>query len=222
VILIKKDNILVISAHPDDEVLGCGAVIAKHTKNGNKVQAVFMSDGYGSRDTGKNRNSLANEASKILGCESPIFLNFPDNQLDTVPLLSIVKKIECVINDFYPSIIYTHHIGDLNIDHQITHKAVMTACRPQPNFCVKEIYAFEVLSSTEWQTPGILPFSPNVFIEITDYIDIKKQALEAYSAEMRPPPHTRSIDNALRLNALRGNSVGVDYAEAFKLIRMLR
>ena len=110
----------------------------------------------------------------------------------------------------------------MNVDHQITHKAVVTACRPQPSFCVEEIYAFEVLSSTEWNTPGVEVFSPNVFIDITYYIDIKKQVLEVYSEEMRQPPHSRSIDNALRLNALRGSSIGVDYAEAFELIRMSR
>ena len=108
------------------------------------------------------------------------------------------------------------------VHHHLTHKAVITACRPQPDFCVKEIYAFEVLSSTEWQTPGVESFNPNVFVDITDYIDIKKQVLEVYSEEMRQPPHSRSIDNALRLNALRGNSVGVDYAEAFISIRILR
>jgi LmbE family N-acetylglucosaminyl deacetylase len=98
----------------------------------------------------------------------------------------------------------------------------MTACRPQPSFCVEEIYAFEVLSSTEWNTPGVEAFSPNVFIDITDYIDTKKQVLEVYSEEMRQPPHSRSIDNVLRLNALRGNSVGLDYAEAFILLRKIK
>ena len=98
----------------------------------------------------------------------------------------------------------------------------MTACRPQPGLCVKEIYTFEVLSSTEWQTPGVESFCPNTFIDITEYIDIKKQILKVYSKEMHQPPHSRSIDNVIRLNALRGNAVGVNYAEAFELIRMIR
>ena len=220
--MVAKNNILVVAAHPDDEALGCGSTIAKHSENGDTVQVLFLTDGFGSRNNGKNRNSLAENASRVLRCKPPIFLNFPDNELDAVSLLSIIKKIEGVISEIQPNIVYTHHFGDLNIDHQITHKAVMTACRPQPSFCVEEIYAFEVLSSTEWNTPGVAAFSPNVFIDITDYIDIKKQVLEVYSEEMRQPPHSRSIDNALRLNALRGNSVGVDYAEAFELIRMSR
>ena len=218
-------TILVIAAHSDDEALGCSGVIARHVSEGDNVHLLFMTDGVASRlesGDGKNRLTYAQDASKILKVDSFTNLNFPDNQMDSIPLLGIVKEVENKITELQPEIIYTHHIGDLNIDHQITHKAVITACRPQPDFCVKEIYAFEVLSSTEWQTPGVESFNPNVFVDITDYIDIKKQVLEVYSEEMRQPPHSRSIDNALRLNALRGNSVGVDYAEAFELIRMSR
>ena len=218
-------TILVIAAHSDDEALGCSGVIARHVAEGDKVHLLFMTDGVASRSgsgDGDNRLTSAHGASKILRVTSFTNLNFPDNQMDSIPLLDIVKEIENTIVQTQPEVIYTHHIGDLNIDHQITHKAVVTACRPQPGFCVEEVYAFEVLSSTEWNTPGVQAFSPNVFIDITDYIDIKKQVLEIYSEEMRQPPHSRSIDNALRLNALRGNSIGVDYAEAFELIRMIR
>ena len=222
--MINK-TVLVIAAHSDDEALGCSGVIARHVAEGDKVHLLFMTDGVASRSgsgDGDNRLTSAHGASKILRVTSFTNLNFPDNQMDSIPLLDIVKEIENTIVQTQPEVIYTHHIGDLNIDHQITHKAVVTACRPQPGFCVEEVYAFEVLSSTEWNTPGVQAFSPNVFIDITDYIDIKKQVLEIYSEEMRQPPHSRSIDNALRLNALRGNSVGVDYAEAFELIRMIR
>ena len=215
-------TILVIAAHSDDEALGCSGVIARHVAEGDKVHLLFMTDGVSSRSgsgDGEKRSTSAQGASKILKVSSFTNLNFPDNQMDSIPLLGIVKEVENKISELQPGIIYTHHIGDLNVDHQITHKAVVTACRPQPSFCVEEIYAFEVLSSTEWNTPGVEVFSPNVFIDITYYIDIKKQVLEVYSEEMRQPPHSRSIDNALRLNALRGNSVGVDYAEAFCLVR---
>ena len=219
-------NILVIVAHPDDEVLGCGGAIAKHAENGDMVHVVFMTNGVGSRNAKLEEIELRKRATQdsadILGVSSIQQFDFPDNKMDTIALLDVVQAIEELIDKLQPEIIYTHHIGDLNIDHQITHKAVMTACRPQPGFCVKEIYAFEVLSSTEWNTPGVAVFSPNVFIDITDCIDIKKQVLEVYSEEMRQPPHTRSIDNALRLNALRGNSIGVDYAEAFELVRSIQ
>ena len=218
-------KVLVVAAHTDDEALGCSGTIAKHIANGDSVHLLFMTDGVASRSESEDADSrltASQNAAKVLKVNTLTNLDFPDNKMDSIPLLDVVKEIEYKIAELQPEIIYTHHIGDLNIDHQITHKAVVTACRPQPDFCVKEIYAFEVLSSTEWQTPGVLPFSPNVFIDITDYIDIKKQVLEVYSEEMRQPPHSRSIDNTLRLNALRGNSVGVDYAEAFELIRTSR
>jgi N-acetylglucosamine malate deacetylase 1 len=218
--------VLIIAAHSDDEALGCSGTMAKHVAQGDKVHILFMTDGVASRIRSKNNTEerliAAQDAVQILGVSSFTTLNFPDNKMDSIPLLDVVKEVENKITELQPEIIYTHHIGDLNVDHQITHKAVITACRPQPSFYVKEIYAFEVLSSTEWSTPGVETFSPNVYIDITDYIGIKKQVLEVYSEEMRQPPHSRSIDNAIRLNALRGNSVGVDYAEAFELIRMIR
>jgi len=214
-------KILVVAAHPDDEVLGCGGTIIKHTQNGDIVQAVFLSDGFTSRKHGNNRHCLAIEVSYLLNCNKPLFLNFPDNKLDSVPILDIVKEVEEIIYNFRPNVVYTHHLGDLNIDHQIAHKVAMTACRPQPGFCVKEIYAFEVPSSTEWQTPGHLAFSPNVYIDISGQIEHKHKALGIYNEEMLPPPHSRSVDNVIRLNALRGNSVGVDYAEAFMLLRKI-
>lgn len=219
-------KVLVVAAHTDDEALGCAGTISKHVAQGDEVHLLFMTDGVGSRAAKVNdkgeRLSAAQTAAKILNVKSFTNLNFPDNRMDSVPLLDVVKGIENNITEIQPEVIYTNHIGDLNIDHQVTHKAVMTACRPQPGFCVKEIYAFEVLSSTEWQTPGLMPFTPNVFVDITDYIDTKKQTLEAYVEEMRQSPHSRSIENAIRLCAIRGNAVGLGYAEAFQMIREIR
>jgi LmbE family N-acetylglucosaminyl deacetylase len=218
--------VLVVAAHSDDEALGCAGTMAKHIAAGDQVHVIFMTDGVGSRNGEKNevngRLSSAETVAEILGVASMLNLSFPDNKMDTVSLLDVTQAVEKNITEIQPNIIYTHHIGDLNIDHQITHKAVMTACRPQPDFFVKEIYAFEVLSSTEWQTPGFMPFVPNVFIDITNYIEIKREVLEAYAEEIRQPPHARSILNALRLNALRGNSIGFNYAEAFVAIRIIR
>lgn len=217
-------TILVIAAHSDDEALGCSGTIAKHIKQGDSVHLLFMTNGVGSRSgirDKKKRLTAAQEAAQLLEVSSFTNLNFPDNKMDSIPLLDIVKEIENKIVQIKPEVIYTHHIGDLNVDHQITHKAVVTACRPQPSFCVGYIYTFEVLSSTEWNTPGVEVFSPNVFIDITDFIYIKKQVLEVYSEEMHQPPHSRTVDNALRLNALRGSTVGVNYAEAFVAIRII-
>jgi len=201
-------KILVISAHSDDEALGCSGTILKHIDQGDQVHFLFMTNGVGSRNLISNeisdRIKDAKKSADIMKVTSFQNLNFPDNKMDSIPLLEIVKEVEFKITGLQPQIIYTHNVSDLNVDHQITHKAVITACRPQPNFCVKEIYAFEVLSSTEWQTPGINSFCPNVFVDITKYISLKKQVLEVYSDEMREPPHSRSIKNIIRLNALRG------------------
>jgi LmbE family N-acetylglucosaminyl deacetylase len=219
--------VLVVAAHSDDEVLGCAGTIAKYVASGDKVHVLFMTDGISSRHVAnhkvveRERQNSAQKAAAILGTTSIQILNFPDNKMDSVPLLDITQVIEEIILKIQPEIIYTHHVGDLNVDHQITSKAVMTACRPQPNFCVKEIYSFEILSSTEWQISGYLPFTPNVFIDISDYIDVKKMALKAYEDEMHNPPHSRSIENSLRLSSIRGNEVGIDFAEAFTLIRRI-
>ena len=217
--------ILVVAAHTDDEAMGCGGTIARHVAEGDKVHLLFMTDGVGSREVVAEevteRLSAAQQAADILGVSSFINLNFPDNRMDSVALLDIVKEVETVISKIAPEIIYTHHIGDLNIDHQVTHKVVMTACRPQPGFCVKTIYAFEVLSSTEWQTPGLISFVPNVFVDITDYLSTKIKSCNAYYEEMRNVPHSRSVENIELLAKHRGYTVGVNAAEAFVLLRSI-
>jgi LmbE family N-acetylglucosaminyl deacetylase len=218
--------VLVVAAHSDDEALGCSGTMAKHRAVGDAVHVLFMTDGVGSRhgeiSDAIERQSSAQKVAEILHLTSMQNLSFPDNKMDSVPLLDVTQAVENVILEIQPEIIYTHHVGDLNIDHQIIHKAVITACRPQPGFCVKEIYAFEVLSSTEWQAPGVLPFTPNVFVDITGHIKTKRKVLEAYSEEMRKAPHSRSIENAIRQVSLRGNAVGVEYAEAFITIREMK
>ena len=220
-------TVLIVAAHTDDEALGCAGTMVKHVAAGDKVHVIFMANGVGSRSTTsissiEHRQVAARKAADILGVTSMEYFDFPDNKMDIVPLLDIVQSIENAINELQPEIVYTHHIGDLNIDHQITHKAVMTACRPQPSFCVKEIYAFEILSSTEWQTPGYLPFTPNVYVDISSQIETKRLALEAYIDEIHQPPHARSIDNIMNLNSFRGSSIGVYYAEAFMLLRKIK
>lgn len=218
---------MVVAAHPDDEALGCGGTIARHASEGDEVHVVFMADGVTARGDSEQkslerRNEAAENAARLLGVTEPHFLGLPDNRLDSLPLLDIVQRLENHIRLVQPEVIYTHHHGDLNIDHCLTHQAVMTACRPQPGFCVKEIYAFEVLSSTEWQTPGYRPFEANVYVDIGSYITAKRAALVSYEEEMREAPHSRSIENSIRQAQLRGSAVGLDYAEAFVLVRGIR
>lgn len=158
----------------------------------------------------------------VLGIKKSYVLGFPDNRMDSVSLLDIAQKLESILDEVHPQVVYTHHSGGLNVDHRITHQAVLTACRPVPDASVKEIYAFEVFSATEWNSPGVAPFIPNVFVNISDHLETKMQALAAYELEMCDEPHTRSLINVRRLAELRGNCVGVGAAEGFVLVKMLR
>ena len=223
---MKDKSILVIAAHPDDEALGCGGTIARHAEEGAKVQVLFVADGVSSRGEEKGiseRYDAAREACRILGVCEPFFLNLPDNRLDSIPLLEVVQKIEEHLASCDPQIIYTHHPGDLNIDHAIVYRAVMTACRPQPGCSVKEIYSFEVPSSTGWLPHGSNgSFQPNCFIDVSATLEKKLAALRAYEMEMRAFPHSRSYENVDYLARYRGAEVGVEAAEAFMVERILR
>lgn len=158
-----------------------------------------------------------------MGVEKIVLCDFPDNRMDSVPLLDVVKKVENEVEDFQPDTIYTHHGGDVNVDHKTAHKAVTTACRPLPGTSVKDIFFFETLSSTEWQimTPNNI-FCPNIYIDIGTYIDKKIEALHYYESEMRQYPHSRSYEAIKILAQQRGFTVGCYYAEAFMLGRMIR
>lgn len=220
------ETILVIAAHPDDEILGCGGTMARHVKNGDSVNVVTLTNGVSARDGNveneiKERADAFKEVMTLIGVCSHVCLDFQDNEMDTVSLLKIVKSLENVINGLKPNIVYTHHFGDLNIDHQIAHKATMTACRPFPNSSVSKILTYEVLSSSDWSSPMQDPFIPNYFVDITDYLQMKLKGLEVYEVEMRDPPHSRSLEHLKALAQNRGNSHGVPYAEAFMVMRII-
>lgn len=219
--------ILVVAAHPDDEVLGCGGTLVRHAEAGDEVHVVFLADGESSRIMPAEaaaidaRMATARAAGALLGIKKIHAFGLPDNRLDSLPLLDIVRPLEGLIEQLRPEIIYTHHHGDLNVDHRLAHQAVMTACRPVPGHSVRTIYCFEVPSSTEWQTPGISPFTPNVFVEISPYLESKQQALQVYHRELRQSPHIRSLEAIQALGCWRGNSVGMFHAEAFCMVRSL-
>ena len=220
-------TVLVVAAHADDEALGCGGTIARHVEEGDAVHLVLMADSVHSRKESSEadfarRIEASKRAQSILGISFSQSLELPDNKMDSVPLLEIVQKLEPILVEIQPSVIYTHHHGDLNIDHRLTQAAVMTACRPVPGSSVREIYGFEVLSSTEWATQQSSPFLPDYFVDITRQLRIKLDALEAYAEEMRKPPHSRSMAHAEVLAHHRGYSVGVDFAEAFVVYRIIR
>ena len=218
-----------IVAHPDDEVLGFGGVMAMHTALGDSVHVLILATGLSSRnpETSICANDLkqlrghAREANLVLGVEDIRFGDYPDNKMDTVPLLNIINTIETFIREVNPSTIYTHNAGDLNIDHYIVAKAVLTACRPKPGSNVLEILAGEVNSSTEW-APASQQLMPNEFVDITKFLQCKLRALECYKGELCKWPHPRSIKAVKVLAKWRGAQVGVEAAEAFSLIRRIR
>lgn len=226
-------NILVIAAHPDDEVLGCGGTMAKHIQQGDTVNVVILAEGWTSRDLERSRDNRTSELSElardarkandILGIHTLDMESFPDNRMDSLARLDVVKVVEKYIEKYTPSVIYTHHGGDVNVDHRRIHDAVITSCRPIPDsHKVTTLLFFEVASSTEWQPPGSAPpFVPNWFVDITDELDMKISALREYKSEMRPWPHARSLKALDYLAKWRGANIGVEAAEAFVLGRHL-
>jgi N-acetylglucosamine malate deacetylase 1 len=226
-------TILIVVAHPDDEVLGCGASIAKWAALGIVVHVLIMAEGSTSRDLSRNRDAKSDElslleksahnAGSILGITSVKLLGLPDNRMDSLDRLDVIKIIEIEIERIKPHIVITHHCGDVNIDHRITHEAVVTACRPQPGHSVQLLLAFETVSSTEWQPAGSnIAFQPNWFESVVDTFDLKIKALEVYQSEMREWPHPRSLKNIEYLARYRGGSIGCKFAEGFMLLRKIQ
>lgn len=220
-------NILAVVAHPDDEILGVGGTLCKRAGDGDSVYVLILADGESSRDGGGDtgkinaRQEAAKRAASILDVREVFFSDFPDNRMDSVVLLDIIKVVEQRISKINPDVIYTHHGGDLNVDHRLTFEAVMTASRPiQGGSYPKEIYGFETLSSTEWGVHG--GFEPSVYIDIEDVFDKKLAALKVYESEMRPFPHPRSYDAVEALAKLRGSTVALNRAEAFACLRNIK
>jgi LmbE family N-acetylglucosaminyl deacetylase len=225
-------KILVVAAHPDDEILGCGGTMTRLAREGHEVRIAILAEGMSSRyaqreevdpQQMKGLHFHAQQAADKIGAKELILCKLPDNRLDTVPLLDVVKTVEELVARFHPEVIYTHHPGDLNVDHGVVHRAVLTATRPVTGQCVLEVYAFEVPSSTEWAFQRLAPpFRPNVFVDITDSLETKIAALACYDTEAREFPHPRSPE-ALRAIATRwGSVVGLPAVEAFELIRSVR
>jgi LmbE family N-acetylglucosaminyl deacetylase len=225
-------KVLVVAAHPDDEVLGCGGTIRRLAEEGHEVHIAILGEGITSRYDRREEADVellelhkqrCHKAAKILGARELHTYGLPDNRFDTVALLDVTKIVEELIVAIEPEVLYTHHGGDLNIDHVITHRAVLTATRPTAGQVVKEIYAFEIASSTEWAFYQYEPiFKPAVFAEVADQLETKIAAMECYESEARAFPHPRSPE-ALRAIARRWGAVsGLNAAEAFDVVRLLR
>lgn len=215
-------NIAVIAAHPDDEALGCGGTIFRHIAAGDAVHLMYMTDGISARTDSKaqkkKRAGGVKSALNLIRPKKTKILALPDNKMDTVPLLDIVKQIEAFLEQSKAEIVYTHYREDLNIDHCVTARAALTACRPLPGAMVKKILSFEVPSSTEWTSPA-RGFTPNFFVDISAQFKKKMALLECYEDELRPFPHARSCEAIEALAKWRGATIGKAYGEAFIIER---
>ncbi len=229
----STENILVIASHPDDEVLGVGGTIAKKAMSGHDVFVVILATGIAARYPNPELHAEtivseidrlkkdAEKAAETLKIKEMFFLDFPDNRLDTVPKMDLTFKLKQVIDTVKPETVYIHHFGDYNWDHGIAFDVSLMACRPNVgDFFPRRIYSYEVLSSSErsFQNSSNV-FCPNVFENIRDTIEQKKNALRCYTSESKPYPHPRSPEAVEYLARKRGIEVGLEFAEAFQLIR---
>jgi len=223
----KKKSILCVVAHPDDEALGVGGTLIKHVEQGDNVNIVIFSLGETSK-LNKNVNlarrlKSAKEWSKRAGTKIYSILDFPDQKLDTISKLEIIQILEKILKKLRPDILYTHHDGDINHDHQIVSHAILTALRPMNTLSLKsEIRTFETVSSTE-QSPYTerYVFKPNYYVDIEDVWEKKVKALQAYKNELGSYPHPRSIESLDALAIKRGIEAGLGKAEAFCIIRKI-
>ena len=222
---MKKNKILIVAAHPDDEILGCGGSIIK-LKNNHEIKVIFLTNGVSGRI--KNKQKIIKRKKEclrlfnFLNLAKPIFFNFPDNQLDSVNLLKIVKKIEKVASTYKPNTVMTHYENCLNIDHRIAYQATITAFRPFQKSTVSKILSFEIPSSTDWALFKNKSFQPNYFIDISSTIKKKIDAMNFYKSELRKYPHSRSLKAIRSLASVRGVSAGLKYAEGFVLVRKIK
>ena len=213
-------KILIISPHPDDEVLGCGGTIKKHSRNGDEVYLCIVTKGYTpdwSKEFIENMSKQIKESNTILGIKKIYFLGYPTVKLDTIPQKELNEAISQVVSEVKPDILYLPHKGDLNKDHRLIFEASLVATRPI-NHKIKKVLSYEVLSETEWGQP-IEPFIPNVYVDISGTFDKKIEAVNAYKSELKQYPHPRSLEVIEALAKKRGSEVGVNFAEAFMLIK---
>jgi methionyl-tRNA formyltransferase/LmbE family N-acetylglucosaminyl deacetylase len=221
-----RRRVLCVVAHPDDEVLGVGGTLGRHALAGGEVTVLILSEGEQEKLIGTprtdTRREMALAAAEVLGVRRALLLDYPDQRLDVVPLVELVRSIEEVVTKLRPQVVYTHHGGDANTDHQITFKATYAACRPMSHIgaSVERLLTFETPSSTD-QAPqvGEYIFGPNSFVDVEPVWDRKMQALKCYPSEMIGGIHPRSYEYIEALARMRGGYAGVRLAEAFVVVR---
>ena len=220
------DVVLVVAAHPDDELLGAGGTLARHVRQGAAVHALVMSDGASSRyapDMAEVLAKSAQRAAEVLGFASVRVGSLPDQRLDALPLLEVTRLVEAVADELRPDVVYTHFPGDVNADHGVVARAAWTACRPFVLPGLRSFAVFETPSSTEWAWPldgG--EFSPNSFVDITGTLPDKLAAMACYDTELRDYPHPRSLRALRERAAYWGSKVGRSAVEPFRVLREVR
>ncbi len=221
-------TVLVVAAHPDDETLGAGGSIARWTAEGREVAWLVLGEGSTSRSAGddpaaaaaaERQRSDCRAAAEVLGVTDVSFAGLPDQRFDRLDLVDVVALVQAEVDRVQPTVVVSHHRGDLNRDHRITAEAVLVATRPVGSTSVRTVLAFEVLSSTEWAFDPSTAFNPNLFVDVTAHLEAKVAALASYSGEVRELPHPRSEEAVRALARLRGSTTGVEAAEAFQIVR---
>ena len=218
-------KILVVCAHPDDETLGMGGTISLHSKRKDKVFVLIISEGESARGKKNSkiiqRKKQAESACSLLGVKKIKFLDYDDQKLDTIALSELSKKIETVVKDWNPDIVYTHFWNDINQDHRQVYEATAIAVRPLPKSKISQFIVFETPSSTEWGSKR-KSFSPNMFVDITKVINKKIQAFGKYKDEVMSYPHPRSKKSIENRARFWGNTIGKEFAESFMIVRDIR
>ena len=225
-------KVLVFAPHPDDEILGCGGVMAKHTAEGDEVYVCIATCGhppiYNDDEMKANGwpHSLFPEIQKahsLLGVKDTFYLDCPAADMESMKRFDLNGRVISLIQEIKPDIVYMPHFGDMQKDHTLLSEAIMVAVRPKYKHKVRTVYAYETLSETEWNIPHVTNcFIPNVFIDIKDYLDIKLKAMECYGSQLGTFPDPRSLEGLTALAKLRGSTMLTEAAEAFMLIREYR
>ena len=218
-------NILVISAHPDDETLGCGGTLLKHKADGDKLFWLIVTTAHvpqWSQDSIADKATEVRNVANAYGVERYFHLEFPTTELETIPLSLLIEKIREVIVETIPEVVYLVHEGDVHSDHRIVYSATMSVLKSfyMGELSVSRVLSYETLSSTEAapQTLNRL-FIPTVFSDITRHMERKLEIMDLYRTEIQSAPFPRSARAIKSLAGYRGSTFGVDYAEAFMLIR---
>ncbi len=220
------NDILVVAPHPDDEVLGVGGTIARLSHEGNNVNVVIVTKGeppmFDEALIERGRQE-ARDAHQLLGVHDTLFLEgFPAAKLDIVPHHKLNNALKDIVERIRPNVIFVPFYGDIHIDHRLVFESMLVAIRPNRGNFIRAVFAYETLSETNWNAPFLTPgFMPNTYFNITDYLDNKIEAMNAYKSCLKDFPHERSIGSIISLAKLRGSTIGCNAAEAFVLIRAI-